>query len=406
MKNLKKVFLASTLITLILALSASTPVHSIEVTATIHVGTNFVDSTYDSEKGEVFMDNSNGELLIISDSSKTFSTLSMGTSLAGIAYDSGKGEIFVANEKGNTVSVISDTTNNVVATVRVGNAPIGVACDSGKGEVFVTNRNDNTVSVISDIDNTVVATIAVGTAPDGIAYDSGKGEVFVANSNPGNPTNSATPPGTISVISDKTNTVVSTITVDPVPQKMVYDSGKGEIFVINGGTTVTVISDSNNTVIASLMPPIAPGDLAYDSAKGAVFICGYYFGFDAVNRTICVMSDSTSEFLETLSLTPGRSTATGIAYDSALGEVFVSETDGNVYVLLDASLPNVTLSPTAATASPNPSATPTSTASLSPSPTPTQSPSPSPSVPEFPAWIVLPSLFVVGLVVFFRKRRG
>jgi len=206
----------------------------------------------------------------------------------------------------------------------------------------------------------------------------------VANSNPG--ANSDILPGTVSVISDETNTVVSTITVDPLPGKMVYDSGKGEIFFIAGGSSISVISDTNNTVVADLTPPIGPVDLAYDSAKGAIFICGYYFGFDADNRTICVLSDDTNVFVATLSLSGVRATATGVAYDPALGEVLVSVSDGNVYVLSGTSLPNATLSPSpTALASSNPSPSPTATVSSSPSvitqtstPTPLVTPSPTP----------------------------
>jgi len=76
--------------------------------------------------------------------------LPVGSHPAGIAYDSAKGEVFVANDGSNTVSVISDSTNTVVATVSVGSGPFGVAYDSAKGEVFVTNIDSDTVSVISD----------------------------------------------------------------------------------------------------------------------------------------------------------------------------------------------------------------------------------------------------------------
>ena len=81
----------------------------------------------------------------------------------------------------NTVSVISDATNSVVATVNVGSSPDGAAYDSGQGEVFVANSGSNTVSVISDSSNTVTAAVNVGSNPFGVAYDSGKGEVFVPN---------------------------------------------------------------------------------------------------------------------------------------------------------------------------------------------------------------------------------
>ncbi len=84
-------------------------------------------------------------------------TLPVGYSPSAIAYDSGKGEIFVAIAGSNSVSVISDSSNTVVANVTVGSLPHGVAYDSSKGEIFVANTNDGTVSVISDVSGTSVS---------------------------------------------------------------------------------------------------------------------------------------------------------------------------------------------------------------------------------------------------------
>ena len=52
---------------------------------------------------------------------------------------------------------------------------------SSKGELFVGNYESDTVSVVSDSSNKVVATVPVGSNPLGIAYDSGVGDVFVAD---------------------------------------------------------------------------------------------------------------------------------------------------------------------------------------------------------------------------------
>ena len=109
-----------------------------------------------------------------------------------VAFDSRLGEIFVANYGSNTVSVISDSNNTVIANINVGSSPESVAYDSANGLIFVTNQYPGTVSVISDSNNTVIANVTVGAFPSGIAYDSGKGKIFVANSDS----------GTVSVISD------------------------------------------------------------------------------------------------------------------------------------------------------------------------------------------------------------
>jgi len=72
----------------------------------------------------------------------------------------------------------------------------------------------------------VTANITVGSSPIGVAYDSGKNEVFVANAG-----------GKVSIISDKTNTVVANVTgilghlglVEPF--EMAYDPSKNEMFI-------------------------------------------------------------------------------------------------------------------------------------------------------------------------------
>ena len=171
---------------------------------------------------------------------------------------------FVTNYGDNTVSVISDATNAVVATIPVGNGPYGVAYDSGKGEVFVVDDLDNNVSVISDATNTVVATVPVGSNPDGAAYDSNKGEVFVANSFD----------NTVSVIDDTTNAVVATPSVGSAPDGVAYDSGTREVIVTNNfDNTVSVIWDATNAVVATV--PVGSGPVigvAYDPVTGYVYV--------------------------------------------------------------------------------------------------------------------------------------
>src|SRR5208283_5260230 len=85
----------------------------------------------------------------------------------------------------------------------VGGYPRNLAYDSGTGQILVTNGFDNTISVISDSSNSVVATVSVGTSPGDVVYDSSMGEIFVANGD-----------GTISVISDS---YLSSVTPSPSP---------------------------------------------------------------------------------------------------------------------------------------------------------------------------------------------
>jgi YVTN family beta-propeller protein len=68
----------------------------------------------------------------------------------GIAYDSVNGQIFVANYNSNSVSVIADSNNTVIANVTLEKQPQAIGYDSGKGQIFVTYSESNRVSVISD----------------------------------------------------------------------------------------------------------------------------------------------------------------------------------------------------------------------------------------------------------------
>ncbi len=275
---------------------------------------------YDSGKGEVFVANEgSNNVSVISDSSnRVVASIPVGVNPQDVAYDSGKGEVFVSNGGSNNVSVISDSSNTVVATVNVGSDPNDVAHDSGKGEVFVANWNSNNVSVISDSSNTVVATVSVGVNPWGVAYDSGKGEVFVTNwgSN------------SVSVISDGINTVVATVSVGAVPEGVAYDSGKGEVFVANNGAgTVSVISDSSNTVVATVNVGSGPIGVAYDGGKGEVFVA------NGGSNNVSVISDSSNTVVATV--TVGASPY-GMAYGSANSYVYVSNSgQGTISIIND-----------------------------------------------------------------------
>ncbi|MDA4136566.1 MAG: YncE family protein [Thaumarchaeota archaeon] len=305
-------------------------VHGQALVATANVGGTSYGVAYDSGKGEVFVTHFfNDSVSVLSDTNNNVvATVQFGQNYepTGLTYDSGKGEIFVANYGANTVSVISDQTNKVLLNVSVGAYPYVAAYDSGKSEVFVgsgTSRTASSVSVISDATNTVVATVPVGDYPAGIAYDSAKGEVFVT----GYEANSVT------VISDSNNSVVATINVGTGPSGVAYDSAKGEVFVANyGDNSVSVISDTTNSVVHTIagtlaLGPLGPRDIVYDSAKGELFVANA--GNESVTTTsVSVISDTTDSV--TTAVNTGVSD-TFLAYDPAKGEIFVGG-DGDFIV--------------------------------------------------------------------------
>lgn len=292
----------------------------IHVVATIVEGKRPIGVAYDSGKGEIFVTNYDCDLTngcaysnvsVISDvTNKVVATIPVGLGPCAAAYDSAKGEVFVANDFSNNVSVISDSTNKVVATIPVGDYPDDVAYDSGKGEVFVA---DSVVSVINDVTNKVVATVPVAGGPVDLAYDSGKGQVFVT-----------TGADSLAVISDRTNKVVATIPVGSIlsfPSGLAYDSAKGEVFVANLdwpafpiSSNLSVISDVTDTVVANIPVVGILNEVAYDSGSGELFLV------NSVSDTGTVVSAATNTVVASI---PLGDITDAVAYDSGKGEFFV-----------------------------------------------------------------------------------
>ena len=305
---------------------------------TIQVGDEPQGIVYDSVKGEIFVANSgngngNNTVSVINDATNTVvATIPVGTP-AYVTYDSGKGEIFVVNYANTVVYVINDVTNTVIATIPVdytGTVLHGIAYDSGKGEIFVGEIGSGRVTVINDATNTVVATIPVAT-PEDMTYDSARGEIFVVN---GGDTK-------ISVINDATNTVVATVPVGGQPNAVTYDSAKGEIFVTStnaGGTgTVSVINDATNTVVATVPVGGQPNAVTYDSAKGEIFVTNSFA------NTVSVISDKTNTVIATV---PVGLFPIGIAYDSGKGEIFVTNYSNNTVSIINDATNTIIIPPT------------------------------------------------------------
>ena len=58
----------------------------------------------------------------------------------------------------------------MVATIVVGKGAHGLVTDNNSKFIYVTNMFENTVSVIDNSRNEVIATVPVGQTPNGISY--------------------------------------------------------------------------------------------------------------------------------------------------------------------------------------------------------------------------------------------
>ena len=226
-----------------------------------------------------------------------------------------------------SVANLAHATPTLAPTSTIPSISGNLAYDSGQNEIFVQHGSEYaTISIISDKTNKVVATItgALSNGYNGeVVYDSGKGEIFAALGNARKYT-----PSVITVISDSTNKFIANITFASPgnsaynwpyePYGMAYDSGKGEIFVTDvSGSNVYVISDKTNSVVATVQVGRNPNPIIYDSGMNEVFVVNTGSG------NISVISDKTNTVNATINLAAGA-----IAYDPGKSEVFVSTSSG------------------------------------------------------------------------------
>lgn len=152
----------------------------------------------------------------------------------GIALDTATGDLFVANHGvgsaagGDSVSVISGTTNSVIATISVGSntlwsGPFGVSYDPVNGNVYVVNEHTGNVSVVSGNTLTVVANIPVGSTPYQVTTDPDNGNIYVTDYGSNE----------VSEISGSTENVLGAVTVGDGPYGIAYASSGPDLLVAN-----------------------------------------------------------------------------------------------------------------------------------------------------------------------------
>jgi YVTN family beta-propeller protein len=206
--------------------------------------------------------------------------------------------------------------------------PQYVVYDQSNGYLYVTVTNPNTVSVVDPSSNSVVMSIPVGSQPVPITYDSSNGNIYVGNTGGY---------GSVSVVSGATNTVITTIRLNPsgfaTPAAMAYDPANQNVYVAvseglgQGGTQggVVVISGSTNSVTATIVLPIVgggttPNGVAFNPANNEVYVCaGYVYYINAQNQ-----------FSSPISVFPSAAAAT-LTYDSQNQNLYVTSLN-NHYV--------------------------------------------------------------------------
>lgn len=94
-----------------------------------------------------------------------------------VSVDLDKANVYKINFYDNTVSVIDNSTKNVIATIPVGKNPIGLEISQDGSKLYTANSGSYDVSVINTATNTIIEVlpakgkpVGIGITPDGKVY--------------------------------------------------------------------------------------------------------------------------------------------------------------------------------------------------------------------------------------------
>ncbi|WP_238903389.1 YncE family protein [Clostridium sp. YIM B02506] len=120
--------------------------------------------------------NAENSIAIVDLNSDKVEKITVGVGPAQVYLSPDNKYAYVANQgteknPSNTVSKVDLTTKQVVATIETGKGAHGVVVSSDNKFVYITNMYDSTVSVIDNSTNNIIDTISVDSTPNGISIN-------------------------------------------------------------------------------------------------------------------------------------------------------------------------------------------------------------------------------------------
>jgi YVTN family beta-propeller protein len=184
---------------------------------------------------------------------RTFTGFKIGDSPTGIATNSKTNISYVANRLSNTISVINDSSDQVISNIRVKGEPWVVAVNDLKNIIYVTHPGF--LSLIAGNNNTLVSGIPIGAeSPISMAINPKSNRIYVADDISKN----------VTVIDSRINKVVDiipTINSSEYGSESVLRSGVGvsvdplrdKLYSVNNlDGKITVIDGKNNRIIEKI----------------------------------------------------------------------------------------------------------------------------------------------------------
>jgi len=300
---------------------------------------------YDPDEGQQYL------VALGDDIQKIRGRALVGSDPGGAVVNPLTGRVYVTSTWSDTVTVIDEESNEIVATIGVGRRPDAIAVDVETNTIYVANAGSNNINVIDGATNRVINVIPLAIDIGGLAVDSrmdrlyvtitsmdrlavwekGKvvGEILVGR----HPTDVAVNEMTgriyvvnhvdssLSVVDAESRQVVAMVPLNLRPHGISVDTGRNVIYAGDA-----VIDGDTNEIIAHVGVPTAyrsvelPVDTLVDSASGRLFVRAYN-GVPGSNAGLFI-SMWDAKTLEMLARSLGGLSAGAMAYDPATQKLY------------------------------------------------------------------------------------
>ena len=195
------------------------------------------------------------------------------------------------------VSVVSTSSNSVVATISTTYPTWGIAITPNGQYVYADSATNGVIYVISTSSNSIIATISTSSPSRDIAITPNGQYAYVVSNG-------------VLVISTSSNSVVATIPGISGYGVAITPNGQYAYVANSGYNSVSVISTSSNSVISTIPVGVDPRGLALTPNGQYVYVVNLYD--NDLHGNISVISTSSNSVITTILGTPENSC--GISY--------------------------------------------------------------------------------------------
>lgn len=215
---------------------------------------------------------------------------------------------YISDGAGNSIVIFDQNTLSITSTLPVGNNPDGIAFEPVTNTVWAFNGRSNNASVLSTSSNGIIATVALPGKPEFPQAD-GQGNVYV----------NIEDKNVIVKIEAGTQTIVATWTLKGCesPSGMAIDRIKHRLFSVCDGNKMAIVDYTSGQQVGLASIGDSPDAAGFDAKTGLAF------SSNGGDGTLSVVDTSKSSFptVQTVKTVKGART---MAFDASTGRIFAA----------------------------------------------------------------------------------